>query len=222
MKAPKYFVRVYPLSLDQGYVSQVYAGLFDLAASGTISLNFVWFPKVRIHQRNGSYQAPSNPTIMYLEVNCKNSGVCKVCYDLQDGTDISSVDGLEKCDIYFKRSFSSDFIQSTNQIKTPELRYKIRPYGLNMPCKSIHSKNELKRALIYNSATNAYRRESRLAIKRVLKAAAKTLKIFVQKIPMYPRGSSAIQNLQLTILYFSKRVCLIQRFAAEGTLINVY
>ena len=178
MKTPKYYVRVYPLSLDQAYVSQVYAGLYDLAASGTIDLKFIWFPMVRIHQRKGSHHAPSNTTLMYLEINSKDVGICKVCYDLQDGTDISSLDGLENCDVYFKRSFSSDFIQSTSQIKTPELRCKIHPYGLNMPWRSYHSKNELKRALIFNIATGAYRRESRAAIKRVLKAATKGLKIF--------------------------------------------
>ena len=175
MEKPKYSVRVYPLSRNICYVSQIYTGLFDLAANGVIELEFTWAPLVRIHERNDPYYRLSNFHIFYLEVTDLNGKQRKVCYDLQDGPGISSRDGLEECDIYFKRSYSSDFLNSSRadlQISRPELKNKIRPYGLNYPCKSNFETNEFKRTLIGNLASGSYRTHSRRAFKEIVKAAS--------------------------------------------------
>ena len=109
---------------------------------------------------------------MYLEATNQNGRMLKICYDLQDGTDISSVDGLEKCDIYFKRSYSIDFINSTQQIKNSELRPKILPYGLNWPCKSAFETGQFTCTLIFNLATGIYWRNPKKALKLIIRSAA--------------------------------------------------
>ena len=44
-------IKVYPLSQSH-YSSQIYAGLFDLAHSGEIKLEFIWRPQVKIQERD--------------------------------------------------------------------------------------------------------------------------------------------------------------------------
>ncbi len=136
----KLCVEFYPISRNQAYVSQIYAGLYDLQHQGRIELGIIRSPIVRICEENGPYRNPRNHHIFYLEVRTQGSSdIRTLCYDLHDGPGVCSLSGLVDCDYYFKRSYSPAFIfdsDSTVFFKHPELRKKIYPYGLNHPIKS--------------------------------------------------------------------------------------
>jgi len=171
-------VKVFPLSRSL-YASQIYSGLFDLAAAGEIELEFTWHPQIRIHERD--WGSLNNNRIVYLEVWPDVDGSpCKVCYDMLDGPEIISLDGIEQCDVYFKRSYSSKYLDLQSDVwqkKHPEWRNKIFPYGLNFPCDSRFEFDVIKRLLIFNYATGWFYREPykalRLLISTLIKGSRK-------------------------------------------------
>jgi len=135
MKTPK--VRLFPIS-DSGYASQVHAGLFDLNAQGEIELELIETPLVKVSER--SWGDPQNRRLAYLELFDEESGRdLKICYDLLDGPEIISLNGLAACDIYFKRSLDRDFLRNSEDEWTSDrqqLLPKVKPYGLNCPVAS--------------------------------------------------------------------------------------
>lgn len=120
-------VRVYP-DTNVHHVLQIYAGLYDLKTEGKIDLKFTrHFPEgVR------SYM----PYTLWLEAEDLTTGEGRrICFDMVDGDVIASMDGLEKCDVYFKRSYNKRVIKKLRN----DLGRKIFPYGL---CYSLLSNNE--------------------------------------------------------------------------------
>jgi len=147
-------IKTYPLS-QSPYASQIYAGLFDLAQSGEIYLKFVWQPSVKIQERS-DWGNPKNRRIAYFEVWDEKRLVSKICFDMLDGPEIISLDGLEKCDVYFKRSYSEQFWASNPDLwqqHHPDYVKKIHPYGFNVPCNSPYEFGRAKNKFIYNIAT---------------------------------------------------------------------
>ena len=177
-------IKVFPLS-DSQYTSQVYSGLFDLAAAREIDLEFTWSPQVSIRERG--WGSKRNHRIVYMEIwENSNGPPCKVCYDMLDGPEIISIEGLEQCDVYFKRSYSQKCINSRSdtgwQLDHPEWRDKILPYGLNYPCSTKFEFSKLKRHLIFNYATGWYYQDPigklRLLAKRLIKGAPSAAAIY--------------------------------------------
>lgn len=152
-------VKIYPLTNGE-YTSQIYAGLYDLAAAGEISLELTLSPEVRIEERNGVYGFSTIQHIFYLELSVGSSaGSLRLCYDMMDNWGISSISGLEHCHAYFKRSFDRTMLHSDLpdwSENHPEWRDKIHPFGLNYPCKSDHEKNRVGRALGFLLATQPW------------------------------------------------------------------
>jgi len=170
-------VRVFPLS-ESPYASQIYAGLFDLAANHEISLEFTARPEVVIQERDWGKR--TNNRIVYLEIWNDRELICKVCMDLMDGPAMISLSGLEFCDIYFKRSYSQEYIDSVQdywQEDHPEWRSKIVPYGLNFPCFSDHEASRVFRSLTFARATNLWRDRPRGAFHRVKESLFDSLSV---------------------------------------------
>jgi hypothetical protein len=68
-----------------------------------------------------------------------------------DGCEISSVERLRLCDVYFKRSYYDDYIDTLDIVD----RRKIFPYGLNYECRSRNEIDVLKRLFIFHTASNS-------------------------------------------------------------------
>ena len=122
-----YAVKVYPESISS-YVTQIYAGLYDLVAAGKIQLDFANHLSHNTRKSNKWLFAT-----LWLEVKDLENGRCfKLCFDMIDGLNIASKDDLKKADIYIKRSYYEPFIKGLEH----DLRKKIIPFGLNYACSS--------------------------------------------------------------------------------------
>jgi len=154
-------VTVYPMSMS-AYTSQIYAGLFDLAAAGEISLKFTGSPRHRIEERNGAYGFADNQHVLYLELTDPASGQTRsLCYDMLDSAGIASMSGLQNCDAYFKRSYLQTHLDSADRPwakQNPEYTQRVFPYGLNFPCTSVHENRRWHRVILFGRATRVWRR----------------------------------------------------------------
>jgi len=153
----KVLIRVHPIS-NSWYAAQIYAGLFDLAAAGEIKLEFTDEPLARICERDWGWA--NNDHLVYLELHRSGSKPIKVCYDMLDGPEIISLNGLEHCDVYFKRSYDLDFlVRETDEWHRTGKDWvnKVLPFGLNCPACSVNEYGKLKRALIFEKETGAFR-----------------------------------------------------------------
>lgn len=122
-------VVVWPES-DTEHISQIYAGLYELAAQRKIRLKFS-------HSRFPcSIASPVNT--LWMEAHSR-----RVCFDMMDGRQTYSMDRLHNCDIYFKRSLDRKFLSKLD----PHLQAKVRPYGLNYACRSPYEVKPLLREL---------------------------------------------------------------------------
>lgn len=103
------------------HVLQLYAGFYQLARE--VEIQFRYFKRVteqmRVYHDTSSLWAE-------LEDLARQKKV-KICFDMFDGGQIASLDGLQKCDIYFKRSYSQKVLDHLD----PSLRSKVKPLGLN-------------------------------------------------------------------------------------------
>ncbi len=119
-------VSILPDSIER-HTSHPIAGLYDLAAKNVIKVN----SKTKLRK---PYRQHTGGTL-WLEVFDTDTQQTKTaCIDMVDWPDVASLDGLEKCDIYFKRSFSAEHL---DRVIDPRLRGKIKPYGLYFACKSL-------------------------------------------------------------------------------------
>lgn len=132
-------VKVYP-DLYSPHHSQIYSGLSDLAKEGKIDLKFT--------SRFESEVKTSIPnSTLWLQVTDSENGKGRnVCFDLFDGCEISSIQRLRLCDVYFKRSFSEQSLSKLDSID----RAKVHPYGLNHECRSINERQILRRLIIFH------------------------------------------------------------------------
>lgn len=154
-------VVVTPLS-DSGYVSQVYAGLFELAARGEIDMRYGTAGRIRERE----WGSKENKRIAYLELYSGEDHI-KICYDLLDGPEIVSLEGLDRCDYYFKRSYSKAYIDSESdswEREHPEWRAKLRPFGLNFPCGTAQRTERLRYYLALNRTAGTFQRNRRQAL----------------------------------------------------------
>lgn len=166
-------VIVTPLS-DSPFVSQIYAGLFALAARKRIRLTYTTEYAGLIHEREwGSNQ---NRRIAFLELHRGGERI-RICYDMLDGPEIVSLTGLEACDFYFKRSYSRAYLHSesdTWQTEHPEWREKILPFGFNFPCGTEQSRQALRFYIALHRTLDTFKRAPRRALTDALIQGALT------------------------------------------------
>ena len=132
-------VKVYP---DQNFdhMTQIISGLYDLAAKGRIRLEFT--SNFENEVKNTMHQF-----VLWMQITDNNSGkVRRVCFDLFDAKEIHSFERLTLCDVYFKRSYNSEYI---NRIEESN-RTKIFPYGLNFRCRTKNERHFLKRFILFH------------------------------------------------------------------------
>lgn len=103
------------------HIQQVYTGLSILHRSGTIELSqeLTVGPARSIGVAQHLRDAAATHAIVVL------NGATTVHYDMHDAQDID-VQDLDRCDFYFKRSFSESYVGGL-----PRGREKVLPYGLN-------------------------------------------------------------------------------------------
>jgi len=104
------------------HASKALAGLYGLAAQGQASVQLT---------RKGF--APPHPAVLQLEVADQDNlgaGRRRIAIDLLDRGDLFDHGALSSCDVYFKRSYFEPELP-TSLVE----REKIRPWGLNFPCR---------------------------------------------------------------------------------------
>ena len=106
-----------------GYLSGLYAGLFELSAAGEIALDFSW------QRPSPSYQAIQ--AVLRIAVTAAHRRI-EICFDTEDWRRIASPDDLRTADIYFKRSYHAPYVAQLE----PDLRCKVAPMDLQYACSS--------------------------------------------------------------------------------------
>jgi len=158
-----YDVTLYPLSSNP-YVSYLYAGAYDLAADGHIRLRLGLVPRCDVRERHGPYNVPRNDHLFFMKVRDREAGLSKrVCIDLMDNKQISSLSGLRKSDVYYKRSYRREWYRDRH----PEDEHKIRPFGLYFSVSTANEKQIMRRTLLVEAATGDLFRHPRAAIKNI-------------------------------------------------------
>jgi hypothetical protein len=119
------------------WVSQIYAGFYELAAKGEA--------RIKIWGKLNDKQIQSHHSfIFWAYITHQESGRSKLlCFDMADWSSLGpeAIENIEQCDIYFKRGYSaSQYVDLPPQLKT-----KIKPLGLLMPTFSPAEKNRLTR-----------------------------------------------------------------------------
>jgi hypothetical protein len=151
-------VHVYP-DTNSGHISHIYAGLNDLAAQGSIQLKFTCNVSKEIKQ------SFSYATLWIQIANLENQNSKKICFDMHDSREISSIERLKLCDIYFKRSFDKQYVA---QVCRNDLAKKVMPFGLYYGCSANYYNYHVNQKLIFILANyRLYNRPIRL-IKFVL------------------------------------------------------
>jgi len=138
-------VKVYP-DLNSRHIAQVYSGLYDLAKEGKINLEFT----SRVDNR---IKTSVRNSVLCIQISDSENGQMRtVCFDMFDGCEISSLERLKLCDVYFKRSYYGKYIDTLDLVD----RTKVFPYGLNYECRSRNESDALKRLLIFHAANNSF------------------------------------------------------------------
>lgn len=119
------------------HAAYVYAGLYDLAESGDITLEviFPWSGKIRQSLRN---------RVVLLEAE-RSGDIRRACIDFSDHSNEFNVGLLEQCDVYFKR----DYYEPDTEPLPPDLRRKLMPFGLVYSCRSVNDTTAIRRILAH-------------------------------------------------------------------------
>ena len=125
---------IYPSSF-RAHTTQVYAGLAELAHAGLLGVHVAF---------GGRERVPAADNVVWVELEQpEQPSRARLCFDLSDGHLIRSIDGLEACTAYLKRSYSREYIASLDERN----RSKIIPYGLNYSCISSREPQAMRRVL---------------------------------------------------------------------------
>jgi hypothetical protein len=150
-------ITIYPES-DSDYVSEFYAGLFELKAMAAIDLRFGRCPPHRV-------RATDKQVIQWMDVAVASNRKVKVCFDTADWRNIASMDDIAAADVYFKRSYHAPFI---GQLEQP-LRDKVVPMGLHYGCSSRNESfsQSFRKVLAFNLGSGAFKRNTSRAVSRL-------------------------------------------------------
>lgn len=130
-KQAEFDVVVFPDALQE-YTAQIYAGLYDLASEGTVTLHF--------SNRSMGGVRPLHPADAHLWMDVTSRSLNQrrnVLFDMIDPGGFRHLEYVERADIVIKRSFNPDRVQAL----PVELRARIRSFGLQFACRSRNEKN---------------------------------------------------------------------------------
>lgn len=150
-----YYVTVFADTVSD-YVSQIYAGLYELSALRQVK--FKLSKTASVPKSNSDY-APY--TLLMDVVDSKSQKHRSIFFDMTDGHRTLLMDDLNNVDIYIKRTFDESFIQTLSS----ELRKKIIPYGLHYCCRS-----QLESPMMFTRRLFLYNRIQKLFYNKPLKA----------------------------------------------------
>ncbi|HUI06882.1 MAG TPA: hypothetical protein VL486_07730 [Verrucomicrobiae bacterium] len=108
--------------LDMIHASYVLAGLCELDRRGEIEL------QCDLHDGRNFWDGLT----INLELQSDAGAGKMLCIDLRDRSDVANPAALERCDLYFRKSYYAPDLANLPE----ELRRKVRPLGLIFPCRS--------------------------------------------------------------------------------------
>ena len=168
-----YSVRIYPHS-NSAHVSQIYAGLYDLQATGKV--------KLKISLDTHSKPPEFRKNVLWSEVT-NGSTVRHACFDMEDSGQLLSMENLRHVDKYFKRSYEPQFFQTLPS----ELSRKILPYGLNYPSRSQYERGPY-RIFLYNIASGSFKQNPLKTFKNII---GYPLKLLLYRCNLLSAGDTA-------------------------------
>jgi hypothetical protein len=138
---------------DLHHFSKIYTGLELLARASAIDLRVA--------------PAPEHSPLQWVAVTPPGRAApLRVAFDLDDHSDVFTKEGLERCDVYFKRSYYPPHLSALSAGQ----RSKVLSFGLNYSCSSRSSKGTIGRLWAIEAARQLFRthrltlgRTSRLA-----------------------------------------------------------
>ena len=157
-------VKVYPDTIYRHF-EQIYTGLFDLAKEEKITLDITSRIDNRIKRSSRNF-------VLCIQIfDSENRQARTVGFDMFDGYEISSMERLKICDVYFKRSYYDKYVETLDDND----RKKILPYGLNYECRSRNQKDIIKRLLLVHAANNSFFRNPAIFLKDFSRELVKDL-----------------------------------------------
>jgi hypothetical protein len=118
------------------HTSYVYTGLTQLSNRKLISL------RLRSPSRSDWRKARPGDVVVHLDVAAPGLPSTTACIDLWDKSDRFCPTSLERCQVYFKRSFFQPDVEALPAAS----RAKVKPFGLNYSCSTISTIPALIRA----------------------------------------------------------------------------
>ena len=125
---------------DLHHFSKIYTGLDLLANTGAIDF------QIR--------SVPDHSPIQWMDLAPSGrSSFLHIAFDLSDHSDIFINEGLDCCDVYFKRSFYPPHLDALSAKK----RAKVLPFGLNYSCSNSSSKQAISRLWAIEATRQLFR-----------------------------------------------------------------
>lgn len=198
-------VSIDPVS-DSPYVSQIYAGVYDLEALGEIDVEYARRPQVRIEERDHEFHIPTNRHVFYLEIRTQDCKAITVCLDMHDSPRAASWNGLVECDFYFKRSYYRPFLEQYLAERGEEyvpLLNKIIPYGLNYRVTSANERHHILRKIVSLSNQRMWLKDSKYSIRQLAQGVARSFSWETHVL-------KASRRLEVDYTYPAERSVLLQ------------
>lgn len=166
-----------PISHSE-YVSQIYAGLFDLEAAGALALEFTRQPAVKVVERDHDFYFSDNQHVFYLEAEIPGNRRFTMCFDMHDSPRATSWNGLLECDVYVKRSYNRPFLEEYLASRGQDhlgLMPKIIPYGFNYYLISPNERARFRRLLAHRIRYGLIREQPKLTLKQIVREGLHTI-----------------------------------------------
>ncbi len=140
----KYEIDIYlPFNKDIKHISHVLMGLMLLASHNI----------VRLRWKNANIRH-SSPLTLEIIATALGSGESKsIVYEMHDQSNILDSQLLEKCDVYFKRSYHHADVLSYPKV----LQHKIRSYGIHLPSTTPALTRKLSSIFFHQAGLNMLR-----------------------------------------------------------------
>lgn len=109
------------------HASYVYTGLLEMARSGVIDLHLASAERSRDRKTT-----PGVATVQVdIGASVGSSTFASLCFDLTDSATLFDSLALQRCDLYFKRSYSEERIAQLSAAEHTE----VQPFGITFPCR---------------------------------------------------------------------------------------
>jgi hypothetical protein len=137
-QAPIYSVRCFVHPFQNLYhLSHVYSGLLAVAKDGAARVT------LELSQRNDDHAL--DPYALFAEVVDSRAGDGrKTVFDMYDASNVFAMNALERCDVYFKRSYHPPDLGPLSA----KSKAKVVPFGINYSCQTPEATLRLLSALL--------------------------------------------------------------------------